>query len=142
LNEHWDFARWSRLRVAPGQSVGIMMRDGLVILAFEADDIHFHHTAAIATLRVPGLPAPLTAISVHLCPNGTPVRLREVSYLFGHAGPEGYAIIGGDFNSLAPGDPEPADLDDLAPHLRARYIRLAALTSRRRAMVRASSRLR
>ncbi|PHP20737.1 endonuclease/exonuclease/phosphatase [Sphingobium sp. IP1] len=105
-----------------GQNVGIMVREGIEILSFEADSAHFHHAAAIATLGVPGLPSPLTAVSVHLCPNGTPVRLREVSYLYGHAAPQGFAIVGGDFNSLAPGDPEPDDLDSLAPHFRARYV--------------------
>ncbi|WP_375188832.1 hypothetical protein [Sphingobium yanoikuyae] len=60
--------------------------------------------------------------SVHLCPNGTPVRLQEASYLFGYAAPEGYAVIGGDFNSLAPGDDEPADLARLPAHFRARYV--------------------
>ncbi|MBT2246152.1 hypothetical protein JQK15_21850 [Sphingobium sp. BHU LFT2] len=110
--------------VAPvtGQNTAVLIRPGIEVLSFTSDSAHFHHVAAIATLSVPGLPEPLTAISVHLCPNGTPVRLQETSYLFGYAAPEGYAVIGGDFNSLAPGDDEPADLGRLPAHFRTRYV--------------------
>lgn len=105
-----------------GQHTAVLIHPGIEVLSFTSDSAHFHHVAAIVALGVPGLPAPLTAISVHLCPNGTPVRLQEASYLFGYAAPEGYAVIGGDFNSLAPGDDEPADLARLPAHFRARYV--------------------
>ncbi|WP_068089477.1 endonuclease/exonuclease/phosphatase family protein [Novosphingobium rosa] len=107
-----------------GQNVGVMVAPHVDILSFEPDSAHFHHAAARASLRVPGLDAPLTVVSVHLCPNGTPVRLREVSYLYNDADANGLAIVGGDFNSLAPGDPEPTDLDRLPAHFRARYVDL------------------
>lgn len=114
-----------------GQNTAIFVKAGIEIVSFEIDNSHFHHAAAIAQLRVAGLDAPLTAISVHLCPNGTPVRLREVSYLYNFAAETGYAVIGGDFNSLAPGDPEPGDLATLPGHFRARYVDLSGQMDRR-----------
>ncbi|MDF0491386.1 hypothetical protein PX554_25035 [Sphingomonas sp. H39-1-10] len=115
-----------RALVAPapvtGQNTAIFVKPDIEILAFESDSVHFHHAAAIARLRVPGLDQPLTAISVHLCPNGTPVRLREVSYLYNHADEDGFAVIGGDFNSLGPDDPDPVGLESLPARYRARYV--------------------
>lgn len=114
-----------------GQNTGIFLKPGVEPLAFEPDGTHFHHAAAVARLRVPGLDAPLIAISVHLCPNGTAVRLREVSYLYNFADDAGFAIVGGDFNSLAPGDPEPVDLGTLPARFRSRYVDLDGLMDRR-----------
>lgn len=115
-----------RALVAPaphtGQHLGILVTPSVEILSFEVDSTHFHHAAAIASLRAPGFDQPITAVGVHLCPNGTAVRLREVSYLYGFAAPQTLTIIGGDFNSLAPGDPEPDDLDRLPAHFRIRYV--------------------
>ena len=103
-----------------GQNTAILLKPGIEPIAFETDGDHFHHAAAIAQLRVPGLDRPLTAISVHLCPNGPEVRLREASYLVNHAVDEAYVIIGGDFNSVSPHDPQP-DLALLPARFRARY---------------------
>jgi endonuclease/exonuclease/phosphatase family metal-dependent hydrolase len=114
-----------RAFVAPapvtGQNTAILIKPGIEPLTFEVDNAHFHHAAAIAQLRVPGFDRPITVASVHLCPNAAQVRLREASYLFGHAIDEGYAIVGGDFNSVSPRDPEPA-LDRLPARFRARYV--------------------
>lgn len=120
------FERRALVAPAPntGQNTAIFVKSGIEIVAFDADSAHFHHATAIARLRVPGLDRTLTAISVHLCPNGTPVRLREVSYLYNFAAEAELTVIGGDFNSLAPGDPEPVDLDSLPAHFRARYVDL------------------
>lgn len=125
--------RRALIALAPntGQNTAIFVKAGIDVLSFEVDNVHFHHAAAIAQLRIPDLDAPLTAISVHLCPNGTPVRLREASYLYNFAAETGYAVVGGDFNSLAPGDPEPGDLDTLQGHFRARYIDLDGKMDRR-----------
>ncbi len=43
----------------------------------------------------------------------------------------GLTVIGGDFNSLAPGDPEPDELDTLPAHFRARYVDLDGKMDRR-----------
>jgi exodeoxyribonuclease-3 len=103
-----------------GQNTGILLKPGVEPIRFETDAHHFHHAAAIAELRVPGLDKPLTAISVHLCPNGPHVRLREASYLVNHAIDDAYVVVGGDFNSVSPHDAEPA-LDQLPARFRARY---------------------
>lgn len=103
-----------------GQNTAILLKPGIEILGFEVDADHFHHAAAIATLRVPGLDSPLTAISVHLCPNGPHVRMREASYLVNHAIDDAYVIIGGDFNSPSPHDEAP-DFDALPARFRVRY---------------------
>ncbi|AWC25211.1 Endonuclease/Exonuclease/phosphatase family protein [Aminobacter sp. MSH1] len=103
-----------------GQNTAILLKPGIEPISFEQDADHFHHAAAIAELRVPGLDKPLTAISVHLCPNGPHVRLREASYLVNHAIDDAYVIIGGDYNSVSPHDAEPA-LSELPARFRARY---------------------
>lgn len=103
-----------------GQNTAIVLKPGIEPIRFETDADHFHHTAAIADLRVPGLDKPLTAISVHLCPNGPHVRLREASYLINHAVDDAYVIVGGDFNSISPHDAEPA-LEQLPSRFRAHY---------------------
>jgi exodeoxyribonuclease-3 len=105
---------------ATGQNTAVLLKPGIEVLRFEADADHFHHAAAIAELRVPQLEGPLTAISVHLCPNGPSVRLREASYLANLAVDESYTIIGGDLNSVSPHDPEP-QLDALPSRFRFRY---------------------
>lgn len=66
---------------ATGQHTAVFYRPPIRPLAFEADNVHFHHAKAMAQLAVPGLDAPLIAISVHLCPNGPQLRSREVGYL-------------------------------------------------------------
>lgn len=103
-----------------GQNTAILLKAGIEPIRFETDADHFHHAAAIAELHVPGLDKPLTAISVHLCPNGPHVRLREASYLINHAVDDAYVIVGGDFNSVSPHDLEPA-LQQLPARFRARY---------------------
>ncbi|HJE22850.1 MAG TPA: endonuclease/exonuclease/phosphatase family protein [Methylorubrum populi] len=104
-----------------GQNTAVFVRPGIKPLAFTADDAHFHHAAATVRLSVPGLDKPLTAVSVHLCPNGPQVRLRETSYLFGLALPDDYVIVGGDLNSVSPDDAEPEGLPLLPAHHRVRY---------------------
>lgn len=113
-----------RALVAPapvtGQNTAILLKPGIDVLSFEADNAHFHHAAAIAALRIPGLDTPLTAISVHLCPNGPHVRLREASYLVNYAVDDAFAVVGGDFNNVSPHAAEPT-LADLPARFRARY---------------------
>lgn len=103
-----------------GQNTAILLKPGIEVIRFEGDADHFHHAAAIAELRAPQLDRPLTAVSVHLCPNGPSVRLREATYLANLAIDESYTIIGGDFNSVSPHDPEPP-LADLPTRFRFRY---------------------
>lgn len=114
--------RRALLAAAPvtGQNTAILIKPDIEVLRFEMDAEHFHHAAAIAELRVPGLDKPLTAISVHLCANGPHVRLREASYLVNHAIDDAFAIVGGDFNNVSPYAAEPA-LADLPRRFRARY---------------------
>ena len=57
--------------------------------------------------------------------------MREASYLYNFAAESGLTVIGGDFNSLAPGDPEPDELDTLPAHFRARYVDLDGKMDRR-----------
>jgi len=114
--------RRALIAAAPGtgQNTAILVKSDTVIHSFEVDNIHFHHAAAIATFQIPGLQTALTAVSVHLCPNGPDVRMREASYLAGIAGGNPNVVIGGDFNSISPHDPEPA-LGELPPHHSVRY---------------------
>ena len=96
------------------------MKPDVEVLRFEADAAHFHHVAAIAQLRPAGHTQPITVASVHLCPNGPDVRLREATYLAALADEKGHVLIGGDFNFVSPHDPEPA-LADLPARFRFRY---------------------
>ena len=105
-----------------GQNTAILVRPGIKPVAFETDGHHFHHAAAIATLRVPGFDQPITFISVHLCPNGPQVRLVEAAYLVNYAAPNRLRLVAGDFNSVSPLDPEPSDWESLPKHHRARYL--------------------
>lgn len=104
-----------------GQHTAIFLKPELQPLSFEADTAHFHHAAAMLRFRVPGYAQPWTALSVHLCPNGTEVRLREASYLAQHAVDDALVLIGGDFNSVSPADAEPDGLDGLPARFRTRY---------------------
>lgn len=105
---------------ATGQNTAILVKPTVEVLRFEADNTHFHHVAAIARLRPAGHAQPVTVASVHLCPNGQEVRLRETTYLAALADENGHVLIGGDFNSVSPHDPEPA-LGDLPARFRFRY---------------------
>lgn len=104
-----------------GQHTAIFVKAGVVPISFNADAAHFHHAAAIGRFDVPGLARPLTAISVHLCPNSPSAREREVSYLFNFAVDDDYVAIAGDFNSVSPHDGEPEGLSDLPTRYRMRY---------------------
>lgn len=105
---------------ATAQNTAILVKPEVEILRFEADAVHFHHVAAIAQLRPAGHPRAVTVASVHLCPNSPDVRLREASYLAALADEREHVLIGGDFNSVSPHDPEPA-LGDLPARFRFRY---------------------
>ena len=111
------------LALAPhtGQHAAVFARPELAPVAFESDSAHFHHAAAVVTLRVPGFPQPVTFVSVHLCPHGPHVRLTEAAYLVAHAAPDRFALVAGDFNSVSPFDAEP-DWTALPAHHRARYL--------------------
>lgn len=104
-----------------GQNTGIFISPEIQPLKFEVDASHFHHVASFLEARVPGWEDPVTFTSVHLCPNGPVVRRREAAYLMVHAAPERLTVIGGDFNSASPHDPEPVDWPDLVPHHSSRY---------------------
>lgn len=112
------------LAAAPrtGQNLAVFIREPLRPLSFEADGAHFHHALATLKVAVPGSEQPITFISVHLCPNGPEVRLREAAYLAVQAAPDKLTLITGDFNSASPHDPEPEDWPTLALHHRARYL--------------------
>lgn len=104
-----------------GQNTAIFIRPELQALHFDADFQHFHHAAALLKLAVPGNDRVLTVASVHLCPNSPHVRAREASYLYNLADPDGLSLIGGDFNSVSPDDPEPDGLSELPAHYCVRY---------------------
>ncbi|MGS0895943.1 endonuclease/exonuclease/phosphatase family protein [Burkholderia stagnalis] len=105
-----------------GQNVAVFIRAPLRALAFEVDNTHFHHATAMLKVEVPGRAQPFTFVSTHLCPCGAHVRRLEAAYLAGLAAPDALTLIGGDFNSASPRDPEPEDWGALAPHHRARYL--------------------
>lgn len=105
-----------------GQHTVAFLKPHLQPISFEGDGVHFHHAAAILRFEAPQFDMPVTAISVHLCPHGPRIRLREASYLVGHADPDGFAMLAGDFNSVSPDDPEPEGLDTLPAHYRTRYV--------------------
>ena len=104
-----------------GQNTGIFIRTPIKPLSFEADAVHFHHAAAIVTLALPDVSKPVTVISVHLCPFGPHVRMREANYLTNYADDAAFTLLAGDFNSVSPHDPEPLGLEDLPARFRARY---------------------
>lgn len=106
---------------ATGQHTAVFIRPELTPISFEADKVHFHHAAASLKVSVPRFDLPVTVVSVHLCPNSPPARLREVSYLFNLADPASLTLIAGDFNSVSPDDPEPKGLDALSARFRMRY---------------------
>ncbi|QTG17048.1 endonuclease/exonuclease/phosphatase family protein (plasmid) [Agrobacterium tumefaciens] len=108
---------------ATGQHTAIFIRPDLRPLHFDVDCQHFHHAAALLKLAVPGDDRVLTVASVHLCPNSPHVRAREASYLYNLADPDGLSLIGGDFNSVSPDDPEPEGLSELPARYRMRYTR-------------------
>lgn len=105
-----------------GQHTVAFLKPHLQPISFEGDGVHFHHAAAILRFEAPQFDMPVTAISVHLCPHGPRIRLREASYLVGHADPDGFAMLAGDFNSVSPDDPEPEGLASLPARFRARYV--------------------
>jgi endonuclease/exonuclease/phosphatase family metal-dependent hydrolase len=127
-----DIGMRSFLAAAPhtGQNTGIFIRPEIEPLSFEADSVHFHHAASFLEARVPGFTKPVTFVSVHLCPFSPHVRLSEVGYLTNLAAPDGLVVIGGDFNSVIPGDPEP-DFAALPSHFRARYTGVDGHSDRR-----------
>lgn len=123
------------LALAPhtGQNTAVFARPGIEPVSFASDSIHFHHAAAIATLRVPDFDRPVTFISVHLCPVGVPMRLIEAANLVPHAAPDGMVLVAGDFNSISPHDGEP-EWGDLPLHHRARYTAPDGKTADRRVL--------
>ncbi|KNY31794.1 hypothetical protein ATU3B_13980 [Agrobacterium genomosp. 3 str. CIP 111-78] len=108
---------------ATGQHTAIFARPEFRPMAFIPDSQHFHHATATLKVALPGEDRALTVVSVHLCPNSPHVRAREASYLYNLADPEELTLIGGDFNSVAPDDPEPDDLALLPARYRMRYTR-------------------
>jgi exodeoxyribonuclease-3 len=117
-----------------GQNTVVFIGDEIRPMSFDADCVHFHHSAAVLTVRSPEFALPLTLVSVHLCPNGPQVRQTEAAYLIGHAAPDGLALIGGDFNSVSSLDAEPPDWEYLPTHFRARYLSSDGKTADRSVM--------
>lgn len=111
------------LGLAPhtGQNTAIFLRSPLQAISTETDHEHFHHARLSVTATVPGFDAPVTFISVHLCPHAAHIRLREAGYLLNEAAPGGLCLVGGDFNTISPADGTPADLAQLPAHFRLRY---------------------
>lgn len=105
-----------------GQNLAIFIRAPLRAVRFNADTMHFHHSAATLRVEIPGAAAPVTFISTHLCSNGPAVRRCEAAYLGVQTLPNRLTLLAGDFNSASPHDPEPADWHSLAQHHRAPYL--------------------
>ena len=124
----FEFERATGLRgfIAPapqtGQHTGVFIRSPIAPVSFDMDAVHFHHAAAVLTVRVPEFSRPITFISLHLCPLGGHVRLREISYLMNYADPKNLVLLGGDFNSVSPDDAEPLGFETLPAHFQARYL--------------------
>ena len=116
-----------------GQNTAVFARPGIEPVSFASDGAHFHHAAALATLRTPDFAQPVTFICVHLCPVGVPMRLIEAANLVTYAAPDGLVLIAGDFNSVSPHDPEP-DWGELPLHHRARYTTPDGKTADRRVL--------
>lgn len=123
------------LALAPdtGQNTAVFARPGIEPVSFRSDSAHFHHAAALATMRVPGFDRPITFISVHLCPVGVPMRLIEAANLVPFAAPDGWVLVAGDFNSILPHAAEP-EWGDLSCHHRARYTGPDGKTADRRVL--------
>lgn len=123
-----DLGMRGLLGLAPhtGQHTAVFLRAGLRPVRWEVDVVHFHHALTQVQVLVPGLAEPLQVASMHLSPLSPALRAAEVGWLAGLAAPGVLAVLGGDANSLAPGDPEPADWPALPAHQRVRYLDLAA----------------
>jgi endonuclease/exonuclease/phosphatase family metal-dependent hydrolase len=117
-----------------GQHTAVFLRPEIEPLAFEPDAAHFHHAAAILTVRVPNVAQAITFASVHLCPLSPHVRLTEVSYLLQLAAPDRLTLVAGDFNSVSPHDEEPSDWAALPRHHRSRYLSPDSRTADRRVL--------
>lgn len=127
MRELFELEFRTGLRGFLGEAVDTRMSTGVFIgprlrpLAFGADAVHFHHvTTMLAAAMVDGS-AELRFGSVHLCPYGPEMRVREAYYLAAQAAPDSLSLLGGDFNTLSPHDPEPQGLSSLAPRFRARH---------------------
>lgn len=122
-----DLGMRGLLAVAPhtGQHTAVFLHPDLRPLRFETDAVHFHHALAYAHVAVPGLDRPVQVASMHLSPLSPALRAAEVGWLAGLAAPGALALVAGDANSLAPGDPEPPDWADLSAFQRVRYLDLA-----------------
>ena len=112
------------LAVAPrtGQNTAVFVAPHVIVNRFDPDSDHFHHALAQATVTVPGVVKPLTVGSIHLSPLSPALRAAEVGWLAGLAAPGELSLVAGDANSLAPGDPEPANWSDLPARFRVRYV--------------------
>jgi endonuclease/exonuclease/phosphatase family metal-dependent hydrolase len=64
------------------------------------------HAHSEIRLALDGFPDPITVLSVHLSPFSPEQRLHEASLFPRFAAPGMLSIVGGDFNCVAPGDPE------------------------------------
>jgi endonuclease/exonuclease/phosphatase family metal-dependent hydrolase len=117
-----------------GQHTAVFLAPDVRPVRFQPDSDHFHHALAQATIAVPGLATPITVASIHLSPLSPALRLAEVGWLAGLAAPGSLAVIAGDANSLAPGDPEPQDWGRLPAHFRVRYLDPATGTADRTAL--------
>jgi endonuclease/exonuclease/phosphatase family metal-dependent hydrolase len=117
-----------------GQHTAVFTAPTLTLRSFVSDSVHFHHAAAVAEVSLPDSGQELTVASVHLSPTSPHARLAEAGHLAALAAPDRRAIIGGDFNSPGPTDPEPPDWDRLPPHFRVRYLDDQGATSDRRAL--------
>ena len=109
------------LALHSGQHVAIFVRAPLRAVGFETDTEHFHHALAKLTVALPDSDQEVILLSTHLCPNGPAIRRCEAAYLASYASPDRLMLLGGDFNSGSPHDPEPPDWKRLAPHHRARH---------------------
>jgi endonuclease/exonuclease/phosphatase family metal-dependent hydrolase len=112
------------LAIAPrsGYHLALFLRAPVNALSFEMDSANFHHALAMATVELPPSSSSLTVINTHLSPCSAAARRREAAVLAARAAPDGLAVLAGDLNSLSPHDPDPPDLDELAPQHRVRYL--------------------
>lgn len=104
-----------------GQHTAIFIGKDYQPVMHDQDAVHFHHAASILSVSTPEYPKPVTFISAHLCPFGGKIRLSEAYYLTNFADAEQLVLVGGDFNSVAPNDPEPA-WKFLPAHFKPRYV--------------------
>jgi exodeoxyribonuclease III len=136
--KHWDEDGSARLhataaaldmeaRLAPSASHGChlvtLVRLPTVRFVRFLPDIaegNFHHTVSRADLRIAGVEWELRTLHTHLDPFSPDDRASEVKWLTEDGGRDDALLIG-DLNCEAPGDPSPSSWDWIPDHLHSRH---------------------